>query len=233
MVFIAKRSIESTELLPNGQSSQPNYCQTVNRVNRIIAKWSIHLFSNGQSTVNRVNRFIAKWSIESTDLLPNGQSSQPIYCRMVNPFIANGQSIYRQMVNPFYAKWSIHFMPNGQSILLPMVNPFIANGQSILCQMVNPFYCQWSIHLLPMVNPFIAKWSIHLLPNGESIYYQMVDPFFSNQCRIVNPFSAKWSIQITWNSQLDVQGLEMVQGRGGDFSRFWSLGLGPKRGFQA
>ena len=107
MVFIAKWSIESTDLLPNGQSSQPIYCQMV----------------------NRVNRFIAKWSIESTDLLPNGQS---IYCQMVNRFIAkwsidllpNGQSIYCQMVNRFIAKWSIDLLPNGQSI-----------------------YCQWSIWL--------------------------------------------------------------------------------------
>ena len=127
MVFIAKRSIESTELLPNGQSSQPNYCQMVNpsivkwsiksqssqpiycqmvnRVNRFIAKRSIEsteLLPNGQSsqpnycqTVNRVNRIIAKRSIESTELLPNGQSSQPNYCQMVNR-VANGQSILRQ-----------------------------------------------------------------------------------------------------------------------------------------
>ena len=114
--------------------------------------------------VNRVNRFIAKWSIESTDLLPNGQSIQPIYCQMVNPF------------NRFIAKWSIHLLPN---------------GQSIYCQMVNPFIAKWSIHLLPngqsiycqMVNPFIAKWSIHLLPNGQSIYCQMAkcnsEPFIA------------------------------------------------------
>ena len=122
--------------------------------------YHIYLNPNGIycQTVNRVNRFIAKWSIESTDLLPNGQSillpngqsSQPIYCPMVNPFIA---------------KWSIHLLPN---------------GQSIYCQMVNPFIAKWSIHLLPngqsiycrMVNPFIAKWSIHVLPNGQSIYCQ-------------------------------------------------------------